>query len=85
MKNSNNGKKEQNEIILVYQIIVNNTVIRLIGKEFKERSKIDLYTEDNILINTDEYNFNRTGIISIKMVIKEYFKDFGHMFHGCKI
>ena len=48
--------------------------------------KIDLInTEDNNLINTDEYNFNRTGIISIKMVIKEYFKDFGHMFHGCKI
>ena len=48
MKKSNSGKKEQNDIILVYEIKEKDTVIRLIGKEFKERSKIDLYTEDNI-------------------------------------
>ena len=35
MKNSNSGKKEQNEIILVYELKEKNTSIRLIGNNVK--------------------------------------------------
>ena len=77
-------KKEElgKEVLLIYQNDKDSNKIRLIGDNFKERSKIELYIiDDDKLITDNEHSFNSKG--EIKMIIKESINDFGFMFKDC--
>ena len=81
-----NTKEElAKEVILIYQNDKDNNKIRLIGDNFKERSKIELYNiDENKLIIENEYTFKNKGEKKIKMIIKESINDFSFMFNDCR-
>ena len=67
---------------MIYKNDKDSNKIRLIGDNFKERSKIELYIiDDDKLITDNEHSFNSKG--EIKMIIKESINDFGFMFKDC--
>ena len=93
------NKEEENEIreeilYLEYETTSDNEEIRLFGNEVdeyddytipffeREYTKFDLYYND-IKINEFYYTFEKAGIHTIKMTIKEKITDFTYMFYNC--
>ena len=81
---SHQSKNFQKGVILHYN--KKRSYIKIISDDFKERSKIELYSlQSNILIEDNEYNFYKEkGEYAINMIIKEEIKDFECMFSGCE-
>ena len=84
MKDEEMKEELGKEVLLIYQTNKDSNKVRLIGDNFKERSKIELYViDDNKLITDNEYSFKSEGEIKIKMIIKKPINDFSSMFENC--
>lgn len=90
----NEIEKKEQVLYLKYETTLENEKIRIFGNDVdefddyttpffeREYNKFELYEDDNKICNF-MYTFKKSGIHTIKMVLKENITNFSYMFYDC--